>query len=78
MQDALSSEPSAASVSRPAATHRLLFLAITIGWIAVDQATKSWAVARLPDGQIDVVGSLRFNLAYNSGASFSMGGGLGR
>jgi signal peptidase II len=59
-------------------THRLLFVLLAIGWVVLDQVTKAWAVARLPDGNVDVVGSLRFNLAYNSGASFSMGDGYGR
>lgn len=56
----------------------MLFLVVAIGWIVIDQVSKSWAAARLPDGNIDIVGSLRFNLAYNSGASFSMGDGYGR
>ena len=73
-----SSEPEGPTVSRRTANFRLLFLVVAGGWILADQITKSWAVARLPDGNIDVVGSLRFNLAYNSGASFSMGDGYGR
>lgn len=60
-------------------THRLLFATVAIGWLLVDQLTKSWAVRRLADGDvIDVVWTLRFNLAFNSGASFSMGRGAGR
>jgi signal peptidase II len=78
MVDATSSTPSAPPVSRRPATHRILFLAIALGWIVVDQASKSWAVDRLAEGEIDLVGSLRFHLAYNSGASFSLGGGQGR
>lgn len=52
--------------------------------VAVDQATKQWAVGRLsagpctPETCIDVVGSLRFHLHFNTGASFSTGEGLGR
>jgi signal peptidase II len=45
--------------------------------IAFDQLTKSWAVAALDDGPIDLVGSLRLRLTFNSGASFSMGAGRG-
>lgn len=46
--------------------------------VLVDQLTKHWALSALSDGDvIDVVGSLRFNLAFNTGASFSMGSGLG-
>ena len=60
-------------------THRLLFASVAIGWLLVDQLTKSWAVRSLGDGDVvDVVWTLRFNLAYNSGASFSMGRGAGR
>jgi signal peptidase II len=60
-------------------THRLLFAAVALGWILVDQLTKSWAVRRLDgDRTIDVVWTLRFNLAFNSGASFSRGQGMGK
>ena len=46
--------------------------------MAVDEATKSWAVSRLSNGRVvHVVGSLRFNLSYNSGMAFGRGKGLG-
>jgi signal peptidase II len=46
--------------------------------IAADQLTKHWAVTALSDGSIiDVVWTLRFRLAFNTGMSFSMGSGLG-
>ncbi|WP_195210246.1 signal peptidase II [Actinomarinicola tropica] len=46
--------------------------------VALDQATKHWALGALSDDRtIDLVGSLRFNLAFNTGASFSMGSGMG-
>jgi signal peptidase II len=52
--------------------------------VALDQATKAWAVSRLdlrgcgvPDGCIELIGSLRFRLVENTGASFSIGEGLG-
>lgn len=45
--------------------------------IAVDQATKWWALERLDDDVIDVVWTLRFNLVRNSGAAFSLAQGLG-
>jgi len=52
---------------------------VAVGLLILDQLSKSWAVRRLGDGEvIDVVWTLRFNLAYNSGASFSMGEGWGR
>jgi signal peptidase II len=44
--------------------------------LVIDQLTKHWAVNRLSGGRmIDVVGSLRFNLAFNEGAAFSVGDG---
>jgi signal peptidase II len=52
--------------------------------IVLDQATKAWAVNRLdlrgcgvPDGCIELIGSLRFRLVENTGASFSIGQGFG-
>lgn len=43
--------------------------------IALDQLTKWWA--RGLDEPIDLIGSLRFNLAFNSGAAFSRFEGWG-
>lgn len=46
--------------------------------MAFDQITKHWAVSRLNDDRvIDVLGSLRFNLSFNSGMAFSQGKGMG-
>ncbi len=60
------------------ARHPVLIGAVALGVYALDQASKSWAVHRLSDGStIDVIGSLRFNLAFNSGAAFSQGTGFG-
>jgi signal peptidase II len=51
-------------------------IAVTI--VVVDQATKHWALNALGDGRtIDIVGSLRFNLAFNTGMAFARGQGLG-
>lgn len=74
--------PDAADVPRPGVvtpeeTHRVLFGIVAVGWFAFDQLSKWWAVSSLGDGTIDVVGSLRFQLAVNHGASFSLGTGLG-
>jgi signal peptidase II len=53
-------------------------LAIAAVVVLVDQLTKHWALNALADGhQIDLVGSLRFNLAFNKGMAFSQGRGLG-
>lgn len=46
--------------------------------IACDQITKSWAVSSLSDGHVvKVIGSLQFNLGYNSGIAFSQAQNLG-
>ena len=46
--------------------------------VVLDQVTKRWAVSSLSDGHtVDVVGSLRFNLTFNSGMAFSQGRGAG-
>ena len=51
---------------------------LALGVVAIDQATKHWAVTGLGnDRVIDIVWTLRFNLAFNSGMAFSRGKGLG-
>jgi len=51
---------------------------IVVGSIALDQATKEWALNRLSDNRsIDVLPTLEFDLAFNSGFSFSTGSGSG-
>ncbi|MGE3687565.1 MAG: signal peptidase II [Acidimicrobiia bacterium] len=46
--------------------------------VGIDQLTKHWAVNRLSGGRdIDLIGSLRFHLTFNSGMAFSRGEGLG-
>jgi signal peptidase II len=55
-----------------------LSVGIAAAVILLDQLTKTWAVNRLSDGRmVDVVGSLRFNLAFNSGMAFSQARGAG-
>ena len=44
--------------------------------VAADQLTKSWAVERLADGPIHVIGPIDLALSFNSGAAFSLGPGL--
>jgi signal peptidase II len=53
--------------------------------LLIDQLSKRWALDRLapeslgsPREYIEVIGPLRFNLAFNTGASFSMGSDAGR
>ena len=60
-----------------AVTHPRLFLTVALGWVLLDQLTKSWAQHSLTGAPVHVVGSLQFELTYNSGASFSLGTGLG-
>ena len=46
--------------------------------MVLDQLTKHWAVNALDDGHvIDLVGSLRLKLAFNTGMAFSQGEGIG-
>lgn len=44
--------------------------------VALDQATKTWAVHALADGPIHIWWRLRLVLALNSGAAFSLGTGV--
>lgn len=68
-------------VAAPAAAppRRLgIVAAVALGVLVLDQATKWWALNRLSGGDIvDVVGSLRFNLFYNTGVAFSLGSDSG-
>ncbi len=45
--------------------------------VAVDQLTKTWALRSLDDQTIDLVGSLRLRLVFNTGSAFSLASGLG-
>jgi|GEM_PF-63460 len=46
--------------------------------LLIDQLSKAWALRRLSTGEIvDVMFSLRFNLAFNTGMAFSKGAGMG-
>ncbi|HET9602530.1 MAG TPA: signal peptidase II [Acidimicrobiales bacterium] len=62
----------------PARSLTLLSVGIAALVLLLDQLTKSWAVNELAGGRIiDVVGSLRFNLTFNSGMAFSQARGAG-
>ena len=51
---------------------------LALGVLVVDQLTKDWAIDRLSGGRtIDLVWTLRFNLAFNSGMAFSQAEGFG-
>ena len=52
---------------------------IVVVTVVLDQLTKWWALAALEDGDIvEILPTLEFDLAYNSGFSFGTGEGLGR
>jgi signal peptidase II len=53
-------------------------LAIAFVVVVVDQVSKHWVLRALDEGRtIDLIGSLRLNLAFNRGMAFSQGAGLG-
>ena len=60
---------------RDALRRLLVAAAVAAVVVAVDQATKSWAVHRLSHGSIHVVWKLDLELTYNSGAAFSFARG---
>lgn len=51
-------------------------VAVAAAVVALDQLASSWAVRRLANGPIHVIGPLNLQLGINTGASFSMGRGL--
>lgn len=50
-------------------------LGVAAGSVLVDQITKTIAQDGLRDGPVDLILGMRFVLAYNSGAAFSVGAG---
>jgi signal peptidase II len=51
---------------------------LALALVVADQVSKHWAVNELTDNRtIDIVWTLQFNLAFNSGMAFSRGQGLG-
>jgi signal peptidase II len=52
-------------------------LALAALWVLGDQLSKHWAVNELVDRDVDLIGSLRFNLHFNRGMAFSRGTGFG-
>lgn len=57
---------------------RRVTLAVAMTIVIFDQITKHWALNALGDGHtIDIIGSLRFNLAFNTGMAFAKGQGIG-
>lgn len=57
----------------------LIASTVTVVVVLADQLTKHWALNALADGRvIEVVWTLQFRLAFNTGMSFSLGAGMGR
>jgi signal peptidase II len=55
-----------------------LIATIAVITVVIDQLTKHWALNALADGNvIDVIGSLRFSLHFNTGVAFSLGSDSG-
>lgn len=79
VQDATDAGPGRGDDTRSPAGPRRFGLVALVGLavLVFDQLTKDWALRSLQDGPIDVIGSLRFNLLYNTGTAFSMGSGKG-
>ena len=78
--DASPAEADDLEITAPQLGPRRLGLIASIAALVLlaDQATKRWAIDNLSDGQIvEVVGSLQFNLSYNTGVAFSLGSGKG-
>ena len=57
-------------------TARLIAAATVVVVVVIDQLTKSWALASLSDGPIDLFWTLRLRLTFNTGAAFSLGTGF--
>lgn len=74
---ASSTRPPASSAEVAAAPAVGLAVAVAVGLVVLDQLTKHAALAVLGDGPIDLVGSLRLKLSFNSGTAFSVGSGRG-
>ena len=65
--------PSAAADGSATSHRGLLVAAIVVGVVVLDQITKIWALERLADGPIVIVGDdVGFRLSRNSGGAFSM------
>jgi signal peptidase II len=65
------------AAARVAGRARLYVVALGIlaAVVALDQATKTWALHHLRDDTVHVLGTLRLNLTFNPGVAFGLGGG---
>ena len=53
-----------------------IIAAVALLVVAVDQATKTWALHALSDRTIHLVWTLQLNLTFNSGVAFGLGTGV--
>jgi len=81
--DAVPGDPTPARPSPEGPTRRrripraTLVGTVTLVVVLADQVSKHWALVRLGDGStVDLVGSLRLTLAFNTGTAFSLGDDL--
>jgi signal peptidase II len=71
------SEPTAPADS--VRSHPVLLGGVAVSVVVADQLSKWWAINALENGNvIELFWTLRFRLAFNTGASFSMFGDYGR
>ena len=49
-------------------------MAVAAAVVAVDAATKQWALSALADGPIDLFGPVRLALTFNKAGAFGLGG----
>lgn len=76
--EAASNPPASPAATRTSRVPRAPLVAgVALIAVVADQLSKQWALSRLDDGlPLDVVGSLRFRLTWNTGTAFSLGGDL--
>jgi signal peptidase II len=66
-------EAAPVTVGHPSGFRRLSTAVSVVALVVVaDQLTKWWAVSRLSQGSIHLIGTLDLQLTYNSGSAFSL------
>lgn len=70
-----SEPPVTTASSKPTSRYGLMAAVVAIV-LVLDQASKSWALANLADGPIQVFWTFQLDLAFNPGFAFSQGTGL--
>lgn len=57
-------------------SRRAVVSAVAAVVVALDQATKAWALWALADGPVELAAGARLYLVYNRGAAFGLGGDI--